>query len=161
MKHRFFLLPVLVVIMVSCGNHSSSTRSKNQLLQDQMVTCPMCQGSGTFSYMPGDIMAPVQTCSLCGGQRVCTADQAQQFIKMQQNIDAMMNGGGGSYYSGGGRRSVSAIESDLRKARELLEEMEDDYRNSSSVVVRSQYPSMIANQKERINQLNSELRNAR
>lgn len=121
----------------------------------------MCQGTGSFSFMPGDIMAPVQTCSLCGGQRVCTADEAEQFIQMKQNIDAMMNGGGGAYNRGGSGRSASAIKNDLRKARELLEDMEEDYHNSSSVVVRSQYPSIISNQKEYIEQLEAQLRNAR
>ena len=159
MKHRFLFLVACLVVMVSCGNPSNNKRTKNK--SSQMVTCPMCQGTGSFSFMPGDIMAPVQTCSLCGGQRVCTADEAEQFIQMKQNIDAMMNGGGGAYNRGGSGRSASAIKNDLRKARELLEDMEEDYHNSSSVVVRSQYPSIISNQKEYIEQLEAQLRNAR
>ena len=118
-----------------------------------MVTCPMCNGTGVFDFMPGDVMAPKQTCGACNGNGVCDVNTAQQVRQAQAQIDAMMSGGGSG-------RDVYQIEYELNKAYELLESMEEGYANSDGVVVRSQYPRMIADQKERIRQLEAELRNA-
>lgn len=61
----------------------------------------------------------------------------------------------------GGGRSAAQIEYELKKAYELLNDMQRDYEMTESVVARSQYPPMIADMQQRIQQLEAELRNAR
>ena len=169
---------VVLVLMTACGKSSNSGSYENNSFGEysssesedagykeqeaQMVTCPMCNGTGIFDFMPGDIMAPKQTCGACNGNGVCDLNTAQQVRQAQAQIDAMMGGGGSAdgYNSGGSGRDAYQIEYELNKAYELLESMEEGYANSDGVVVRSQYPRMIADQKERIRQLEAELRNA-
>jgi len=164
---------------MACGNSSKSNSYENNSFGEyssseseeigygeqevQMMTCPMCNGTGIFDFMPGDIMAPKQTCGACNGSGVCDVNTAQQVRQAQAQIDAMTGGGGcaGGYSSGGSGRDAYQIEYELNKAYELLESMEEGYANSDGVVVKSQYPRMIADQKERIRQLEAELRNAR
>ena len=166
------------VFLISCGNSPKSGSYENNSFGEysssesedagykeqeaQMVTCPMCNGTGIFDFMPGDMMAPKQTCGACNGNGVCDLNTAQQVRQAQAQIDAMMGGGGSAdgYNSGGSGRDAYQIEYELNKAYELLESMEEGYANSDGVVVRSQYPRMIADQKERIRQLEAELRNA-
>lgn len=166
------------VFLISCGNSSKNGSYENNPFEEytssesedvgyeeqeaQMVTCPMCNGTGVFDFMPGDMMAPKQTCGACNGSGMCDANTAQQVRQAQAQIDAMMRGGGSvdGYKSGGSGRDAYQIEYELNKAYELLESMEEGYANSDGVVVRSQYPRMIADQKERIRQLEAELRNA-
>ena len=109
-------------------------------------------------------MAPTVKCSACGGKGVCTASTAKKMIEMRNEVNSMMNGGNQIIPNQGGRRSGRSayeIQNDLNKAYQLLNSMEENYRNCTSVVVAAQYPNMIANQKERIRQLEAELRNAR
>ena len=170
----FFLLGS--VFLISCGNSSKSGSYENKPFgeyttsesedvgydeqEDQMVTCPMCNGTGIFDFMPGDVMAPKQTCGACNGNGVCDVNTAQQVIQAKAQVDAMMGGGSASgYSSGGGGRDAYQIENELNKAYELLEGMQRDYENCTSGVIRAQYPRMIADQKERIRQLEAELRN--
>lgn len=182
MKKTFIIVAFagMAMMVTSCGNSSgsdsgytpiddwSSTEpddydySNNQ--QAQMVSCPMCGGTGVFDFMPGDAFAPKYQCPSCNGNGVCTAQQAQEAIQAKAQADAMMNGGytsGGGYVSGSGSgRSVAQIEYDLRKAYDLLESTQEDYNNCTSGVLKAQYPSMIAEQRARIAQLEAELRNA-
>lgn len=167
-----------LVLMTACGNSSKSGSYENNPFGEytssesedagyeeqeaQMVTCPMCNGTGIFDFMPGDVMAPKQTCGACNGIGVCDVNTAQQVMQAKAQVDAMMGGGGsaGGYSSGGSGRDAYQIEYELNKAYELLEGMQQDYENCSSGVIRAQYPRMIADQKERIRQLEAELRNA-
>ena len=167
------------VFLISCGNSSKSGSYENNPFgeytssesedvgyeeqETQMVTCPMCNGTGVFDFMPGDVMAPKQTCGACNGNGVCDVNTAQQVRQAQAQIDAMMSGGGSAdgYNSGGSGRDAYQIEYELNKAYELLEGMEQDYENCTSGVIRAQYPRMITDQKERIRQLEAELRNAK
>lgn len=154
--------------MNSLGGNSSAKSGGYQTeeVEIQMVTCPMCNGSGVFEYMPGDVMAPRETCSACNGNGVCDVNTAQQVMQAMGQVDAMMGGGAsgyggsGGYNTGGSGRSVYEIQYDLDKAYELLEDMERNYANCDGIVASSQYPGMIADQKERIRQLEAELRNA-
>lgn len=126
----------------------------------QMVTCPMCNGTGIFDFMPGDVMAPKQTCTGCDGQGVCDASTARTIMQAKKDVDALMGVGSGAYDtydSGGSGRDANQIQYELNKAYELLESMEEAYANSDGIVVSSQYPQMIASQKERIRQLEEEL----
>ena len=166
------------VFLISCGNSPKSGSYENNPFgkytssesgdgdyekpESQMVTCPMCNGTGIFDFMPGDMMAPKQTCGACNGNGVCDLNTAQQVRQAQAQIDAMMGGGGSAdgYNSGGSGRDAYQIEYELNKAYELLEGMQRDYENCSSGVISAQYPRMIADQKERIRQLEAELRNA-
>ena len=166
------------VFLISCGNSSKSGSYENnpfgeytssesedvgyEELETQMVTCPMCNGTGVFDFMPGDVMAPKQTCGACNGNGVCDVNTAQQVMQAKAQVDAMIGGGGsaGGYSFGGGGRDAYQIECELNKAYELLEGMQRDYENCTSGVIRAQYPRMIADQKERIRQLEAELRNA-
>ena len=169
---------VAIVLLTACGNSSKSSSYENNPFDEyssseseeddyggqkaQMVTCPMCNGTGIFDFMPGDVMAPKQTCATCNGNGVCDVNTAQQAMQAKAQVDAMMGGGGsvGGYSSGGSGRNVHQIEYELKKAYELLKNMEESYANTDGVVAKSQYPRMIANQKERIRQLEAELRNA-
>lgn len=145
----------------STGKYGNESHKKNQ--RQQIVQCPMCGGTGIFDYMPGDVFAPKVECPSCQGHGVCDIKRAQEAIQAKAQAEALMGGGGygggydGNYSSG---RSAYEIEYGLRKAYDLLQSMEEDYRNCTSGVIAAQYPSMIANQKERIRQLEAELRNA-
>ena len=177
MKIKSYVFLIGSVFLISCGNSSKSSSYENNPFGEyssseseeadyeekaQMVTCPMCNGTGIFDFMPGDIMAPKQTCSACNGNGVCDVIIAQQVKQAKAQVDAMMGGGGsaGGYSSGGSGRDAYQIEYELNKAYELLEGMQQDYENCTSGVIRVQYPRMIADQKERIRQLEAELRNA-
>ena len=172
-----FLLGAL--LLISCGNSTKSNSYENYPFGEystseseeddygkeeaQLVTCPMCNGTGIFDFMPGDVMAPKQTCGACNGNGVCDVNTAQQVRQAKAQIDAMMDGSGSTdgYISGGSGRDAYQIEYELNKAYELLEGMQQDYENCSSGVIRAQYPRMIAEQKERIRQLETELQNAK
>lgn len=167
-----------LTLLTACGNSSKSNSYENNPFGDysisgskednyceeeaQLVACPMCNGTGIFDFMPGDVMAPKQTCGACNGNGVCDVNTAQQVMQAKAQVDAMMGGSGsaGGYSSGGSGRAAYQIEYELNKAYELLEGMQHDYENCSSGVIRAQYPRMIAEQKERIRQLEAELRNA-
>ena len=167
---------VVCALITACGNSSRSSSYENNPFEEyfssasegsdyagqdaQMVTCPMCNGTGIFDFIPSDVMAPKQTCSACNGNGVCDVNTAQQAMQAKAQVDAMMGGGSiGGYRSSGSERDAYQIEYELNKAYELLESMEEAYVSSDGVVVRSQYPHMIADQKECIRQLEAELRN--
>lgn len=57
-------------------------------------------------------------------------------------------------------RSRASIQYDLNKAYDLLYDMERYRENTNSTVLKMQYDRMIINQKQRINELEAELRNA-
>lgn len=175
--HSLSLAILATVLMTACGNSSKNSSYENNPFGEysssesedadyegqeaQLVTCPMCNETGIFDFMPGDVMAPKQTCGACNGNGVCDVNTAQQVMQAKAQVDAMMGGSSsGDYSSGNNGRDAYQIEYELNKAYELLESMEDAYANSDGVVVRSQYPRMIADQKERIRQLEAELRNA-
>ena len=176
MKVNTLALILVGLLFISCGKSkknnpfekeplqessvSESEENNSRVQEAQLVTCPMC--NGIFDFMPGDVMAPKQTCGACNGNGVCDANTAQQVMQAKAQIDAMMEDGSSTdgYCSGGSGREVYQIEYELNKARELLESMEEAYANADGVVVRAQYPRMIADQKERIRQLEAELRNA-
>lgn len=178
MKTISYVFLLGCVFLISCGNSSKSGSYENNPFGEytssesedvgyeeqeaQMVTCPMCNGTGIFDFMPGDVMAPKQTCGACNGNGVCDVNTAHQVMQAKAQVDAMMGGGGsaGGYSSGGSGREAYQIEYELNKAYELLEGMQQDYENCTSGVIRAQYPRMIADQKERIRQLEAELRNA-
>lgn len=136
---------LLGLILISCT--STNSNSGNESSQ-QMVICPMCGGSGTFEYMPGDIFAPREQCAGCNGTGMCTEEQAN-------NIQSFMNP---SVQRTG--RSAQEIQYDLNKAYDHLADMERQYENCSSVTLKAQYPSMIQQQRERIQRLEEELRYA-
>lgn len=120
--------------------------------QNNYIICQMCGGSGMMLYFDGTPM----TCIGCNGRGGVTQEELQQIA------EEMFNKGGNTSagYSQGSGREAYLIEYELNKAYELLESMEEAYANSEGAVVRSQYPRMIADQKERIRQLEAELRNA-
>ena len=136
-----------------------STGYDNDSESSQQVQCPMCGGTGVFDYMPGDVMAPKQTCTGCGGNGTVTAETAQQIMEAKRQADAMMGGNSPSYGSGGGK-SISDIQYELNKAYETLEGMEYDREMCSSVTLRPQYDRMIIEQKQRIAELERQLSEA-
>lgn len=164
------LLTVMFVAITVCSCNSSpssnnryewSGTNKEQGNGDsndeQMYVCPMCGGTGIFEFMPGDIMAPREICQGCNGKKVVTAKQAKSIIETKRQVNVMMGGNNGTSGSG---RSAYEIEYDLKKAYDLLESMEREYQNCSSVVMKAQYPRMIADQKALISRLENELRYA-
>ena len=70
----------------------------------QMYRCPMCNGTGIFEYMPGDVMAPRERCTGCNGTGAVDAATAQSIMEMQQRVNSTFGGGtsGGGYGGGGG-----------------------------------------------------------
>lgn len=173
MKTHNIVLAVGVSIISSCGFVSNENTEENAYPhnttmnyddedctndpQQQLAQCPMCGGTGIFDYMPGDIYAPKVECPACNGHGMCDINRAQEAMQAIAQANAMMREGGNGYRSG---RSTYEIEYDLRRANDLLQSMEEDYHNCSSSVIAAQYPSVIANQKELIRQLEAELRNA-
>lgn len=92
--------------MPSQGYTEESADYVDESESSQQVQCPMCGGTGVFDFMPGDVMAPKQTCTGCGGNGIVTAETAQQIMETKRQADAMM-GGGNSSYGGSGGKSVS------------------------------------------------------
>ena len=144
--------------MPSQGYTEESADYIDESERAQQVQCPMCGGTGVFDFMPGDVMAPKQTCTGCGGNGIVTAETAQQIMEMKGQVDAMM--GGGSSSNGGGGKSVSDIQYELKKAYETLEGMEYDREMCTSVTLRPQYDRMIIEQKQRIAELERQLSEA-
>lgn len=144
--------------MPSQGYTEESADYVDESESSQQVQCPMCGGTGVFELMPGDVMAPKQTCTGCGGNGIVTAETAQQIMEMKGQVDAMM--GGGSSSNGGGGKSVSDIQYELKKAYETLEGMEYDREMCTSVTLRPQYDRMIIEQKQRIAELERQLSEA-
>ena len=104
MKTKLFLCMIACCLFVACGSNSS--RSFSLFGNDEPeVMCPMCGGTGIFSYMPGDIMAPKEKCSGCNGTGKMPQSKA---AKLQQDINTINNmfgggsGGGGNYNGGSG-----------------------------------------------------------
>lgn len=74
----------------------SSTRTNTRPKTTEM--CPMCNGTGIFEYMPGDIMAPREKCSGCNGTGWCDSETAQSIREMQQNVNSMFSVGSNTSY---------------------------------------------------------------
>lgn len=169
---KFIFVVLGILACISCNNSSPSNRylpeqnngEESTDYEDtpessQQVQCPLCGGTGVFEYMPGDVMAPKQTCPGCGGRKVVSAETAQQIIEAKNQADAFMGGNESSYGNGGGK-SISDLQYELNKAYEILEGMENDRDMCSSVTLRPQYDRMIIEQKQRIANLEQQLRDA-
>ena len=168
---KYIIVLLGIIGCISCNDSSQSCRYMpsqgyteesadyvDESESSQQVQCPMCGGTGVFELMPGDVMAPKQTCTGCGGNGLVTAETAQQIMDMKGQVDAMM--GGGSSSNGGGGKSVSDIQYELKKAYETLEGMEYDREMCTSVTLRPQYDRMIIEQKQRIAELERQLSEA-
>lgn len=168
---KYIIVLLGIIGCVSCNDSSQSRRYMpsqgyteesadyvDESESSQQVQCPMCGGTGVFELMPGDVMAPKQTCTGCGGNGIVTAETAQQIMEMKGQVDAMM--GVGSSSNGGGGKSVSDIQYELKKAYETLEGMEYDREMCTSVTLRPQYDRMIIEQKQRIAELERQLSEA-
>mgnify|MGYP003463788891 FL=1 len=130
-----------------CADYADDSESLQQVL------CPMCGGTGVFDFMSGDVMAPKQTCTGCGGNGIVTAETAQQIMEAKRQADVMMGGGGEE-------KSVSELQYELKKAYESLEGMVYDRDMCTSVTLRPQYDHMIIEQKQRIAELERQLSEA-
>lgn len=168
---KYIIVLLGIIGCVSCNDSSQSRRYMpsqgyteesadyvDESESSQQVQCPMCGGTGVFELMPGDVMAPKQTCTGCGGNGIVTAETAQQIMEMKGQVDAMM--GVGSSSNDGGGKSVSDIQYELKKAYETLEGMEYDREMCTSVTLRPQYDRMIIEQKQRIAELERQLSEA-
>ena len=168
---KYIIVLLGIIGCVSCNDSSQSRRYMpsqgyteesadyvDESESSQQVQCPMCGGTGVFDFMPGDVMAPKQTCTGCGGNGIVTAETAQQIMEMKGQVDAMM--GVGSSSNDGGGKSVSDIQYELKKAYETLEVMEYDREMCTSVTLRPQYDRMIIEQKQRIAELERQLSEA-
>ena len=139
--------------MPSQGYTEESADYVDESESSQQVQCPMCGGTGVFDFMPGDVMAPKQTCTGCGGNGIVTAETAQQIMEAKRQADVMMGGGGEE-------KSVSELQYELKKAYESLEGMVYDRDMCTSVTLRPQYDHMIIEQKQRIAELERQLSEA-
>ena len=168
---KYIIVLLGIIGCVSCNDSSQSRRympsqgykeESADYADDseslQQVLCPMCGGTGVFDFMSGDVMAPKQTCTGCGGNGIVTAETAQQVMEMKGQVDAMM--GVGSSSNDGGGKSVSDIQYELKKAYESLEGMVYDRDMCTSVTLRPQYDHMIIEQKQRIAELERQLSEA-
>ena len=160
---KYIIVLLGIIGCVSCNDSSQSRRYMpsqgyteesadyvDESESSQQVQCPMCGGTGVFELMPGDVMAPKQTCTGCGGNGIVTAETAQQIMEMKGQVDAMMGGGGEE-------KSVSELQYELKKAYESLEGMVYDRDMCTSVTLRPQYDRMISEQKQRIAELERQL----
>ena len=77
---KYIIVLLGIIGCVSCNDSSQSRRYMpsqgyteesadyvDESESSQQVQCPMCGGTGVFELMPGDVMAPKQTCTGCGG----------------------------------------------------------------------------------------------
>ena len=169
---KYIIVLLGIIGCVSCNDSSQScrympsqgfTKESADYADDsensQQAQCPMCGGTGVFELMPGDVMAPKQTCTGCGGNGIVTAETAQQIMEAKRQVEDMM-GGGGSSYGGGEGKSFSDLQYELKKAYETLEGMEYDREMCTSVTLRPQYDRMIIEQKQRIAELERQLSEA-
>jgi len=83
-------------------------------------------------------------------------------MKAKAQADALTGGTtyGGGYDTNTRERSAYEIELDLRKAYDLLEDMERYSEQCESSVLKIQYARMIVDQKAHIRELEAELRSA-
>lgn len=132
------------------------SESGTQASATQMVRCPMCGGTGIFEFMPGDVVAPRETCTGCNGSGAVSPEVARELVNGKAQVDAMMGGGGSSNGTGGSGKSAAQLELELKKACETLAGMEYDRDMCSSVTLRAQYDRMIAEQKQRIEELRTQ-----
>lgn len=72
------------IILFSCDSDSSSSTSETATTR--VYTCPMCNGSGKFEFMPGDLLAPVVDCSTCTGTGVVDAKTYNDALEMQSQM---------------------------------------------------------------------------
>ena len=163
---KYIIVLLGIIGCVSCNDSSQSRRYMpsqgyteesadyvDESESSQQVQCPMCGGTGVFDFMPGDVMAPKQTCTGCGGNGIVTAETAQQIMEAKRQADVMMGGGGEE-------KSVSELQYELKKAYESLEGMVYDRDMCTSVTLRPQYDHMIIEQKQRIAELERQLSEA-
>ena len=163
---KYIIVLLGIIGCVSCNDSSQSRRYMpsqgyteesadyvDESESSQQVQCPMCGGTGVFDFMPGDVMAPKQTCTGCGGNGIVTAETAQQIMEAKRQADVMMGGGGEE-------KSVSELQYELKKAYESLEGMVYDRDMCTSVTLRPQYDRMIIEQKQRIAELERQLSEA-
>lgn len=161
---KLFIVIVSSFMLISCGESSRSsnfTPSESSYSTDgsgyestdntneednqpvsQMVTCPMCGGSGVFEFMPDDLMAPRTTCTGCNGSGSVTPDVANEIINSKNQADVMMGTGSNN----GSTKSASQLELEIKKAYETL----------ADVTLRPQYDRMIADQKQWIAKLEAQ-----
>jgi DnaJ-class molecular chaperone len=105
------LLSLPVWLLASCGNSSNnqaatedstvtttdtdiSPNNTSTSTDDGMVLCPMCGGSGVYSSMPNDVMAPKLKCSGCNGTGKVdqeTADRLNALMQQTQTNDNEQN----------------------------------------------------------------------
>lgn len=67
--------------------------------EEAMITCPICNGTGVFEYMPGDAMAPRVQCPGCNGNGQVTQEQYNKIIETQRaaNPTPRQNNSDGRY----------------------------------------------------------------
>lgn len=67
---------------------------------ETLVICPMCNGTGKFDFMPGDIMAPKTQCTGCNGLGKVDQTTASEIIKLQKQLEPTLPSSGGSSSNG-------------------------------------------------------------
>jgi len=176
MKKIFTLIACVALVACSGGGNNSKSESGHNVREyhetqpSRMVICPMCNGTGVFEYMPGDIFAPREQCACCNGTGLCTEEMAEQNREAKRKAEEFLREWNGntsvdintiSYPTSSGRgRSAYEIQRDIEKAYRLLDDMERQYRECTSHTIAAQYPSMMAKQREFIQRLEDELRHA-
>lgn len=119
----------------------------------RMVQCPMCGGTGIFEFMPGDVMAPRETCVGCNGTGTVTQSEASELINGKNQVDAMFGTGVKNNVS---NKSAAELELEIKKAYEALADMEYNREMCTSVTLRPQYDRMIVEQKQWIAKLEAQ-----
>ena len=67
---------------------------------ETLVICPMCNGTGVFDFMPGDIVAPKTKCTGCNGIGKVDQATATEIMKVQQQLAPTRKPSGGTTNSG-------------------------------------------------------------
>lgn len=172
---RTYIIICAVISLASCGNTSKSSCYENNPFEEdsssrseeicyeeqeaQMVTCPMCCGTGFFE--PVEKLADKQVCDICKGNGVCGIRIAQQVKQGQEKIQEMERQLIVEFTG-----HVSPKQLDM--AYKVLTDLQYTYANCSdakwpisAVLIKVLYPRMIEDQKRRIKLLETELHNTR
>lgn len=108
MTRILVLILIYVLFVTGCISRSGGNYPAGGGASNNIVVCPMCNGTGIFEFMPGDIMAPRYQCSGCNGSGRVDANTASQILKSKADVDRMFNGG--SQGSHGNRNSSRSDE---------------------------------------------------
>lgn len=123
----------------------------------ELVSCPMCNGTGIFVYNPYDIYSAWDTCALCNGTKLCSPSDADLYNETMRNVSEYMHGSTTNMPISQSHKSSDDLRLELENAEMLLENMKHFAADCSSYTIAAQYSSMIYDQQQYIISLRKEI----